>query len=233
MSRIQGRAALRAADRESERQPTQSVATLWWALDPDVLAESRVLAETLGIADENLLLGDWASRSRFRRLASWLTFSRETLGWQMPLVHSPAQCKPGILVRCLSICDPNDAQPLVEFVEYSLPTSMDSKCSVDSKCWHCVHRLKEYAALKALHAQLLESLRAMDASDSEQGGPTQLQCDKRAERKRAQQLDEQSRRKRAMMERAARNPAGREFERNMAAIASMGLPPLAPDTSDR
>ena len=105
-------AALRAAYRESERQSTQSVATLWWALDPDVLAESRVLAETLGIADENLLLGDWASRSRFRRLASWLTFSRETLGWQMPLVHSPAQCKPGILVRCLSICDPNDAPPL-------------------------------------------------------------------------------------------------------------------------
>lgn len=80
--------------------------------------------------------------------------------------------------------------------------------------------------LKALDAQLLESLRAMDSSDSEQGGPTQLQCDNRAERKRAQQLDEQSRRKRAMTERAARNPAGREFERNMAAVTSMGLTPL-------
>jgi hypothetical protein len=108
------------------------------SFDPDVLAESRVLAERLGIADENLLLGtDWVSRSRFRRLASWLTFSRETLGWQMPLVHSPAQSKPGILVRILSICDPNNAPPLVEFVEYSLPTSMDSEC------WHCVHRLNQ------------------------------------------------------------------------------------------
>ena len=76
-------------------------------------------------------------------------------------------------------------------------------------------------------------VREMDSLDLEQGGPTQLQCDERDERKRAQQLEEQSRRTRAMVERAARNPAGREFQVNMAAVASMGLPPLAPDTLDR
>ena len=80
--------------------------------------------------------------------------------------------------------------------------------------------------MKALDAQLLESLREIDSSDSEEGGPTQLQRDERAERKCAQQLEEQSRRKHAMEERAARNPAGREFQVNMAAVASMGLPPL-------
>ena len=86
--------------------------------------------------------------------------------------------------------------------------------------------------MKALDAQLLESLREIDSSDSEEGGPTQLQRDERAERKCAQQLEEQSRRKHAMEERAARNPAGREFQVNMAAVASMGLPPLRLKCSD-
>jgi hypothetical protein len=195
-------AAVRMADREQQLavQAQQSlssavgVARISWQHwkteqegtwdDPAVRAREHVLAESLGIGNEQLLLGsDWV-QTNMPTLADFVTFCHKELDWTMPLVHSPVQYKPGIMTRCLSVYDYFDAPlPLVEFVEYSLPAS-----HVDSQ-WKMLHCEKEASALRALAAKLLERLEEIPSESEDDSGDELEQQQEREQREQREQRE--------------------------------------------